>query len=343
MQMPLNNMNEREWQPLVHSYLSDPSCVFTVMSGKRLQMLSPGRLNPHEGPDFLDVALLLDGLVIVGDAEFHLKSSDWNLHKHSDDKRYDRVILHLVFEDNSKVNFHFETLLLEKNQIFNYDKINGEDKYKASPDSVEDLQHYALVRLLRKTADAQKLLKKSNIANALIELTHEFTCRYSAKRTRPLKNNLNLNQIAESMPNSLSGNFLNRLSDDSEVSIPDIMQMMLKHKIAGEGAHLRREIILNAVLPLALCLAEEESRINLFLWYWSTPALNKYGILSRRFTNLPQNFLWQQQGMLEYMKEHGRKSNIVADTLKEYGFNEILSFYRLAGPPFKRNDEFFDD
>jgi hypothetical protein len=85
---------------------------------------------------------------------------------------------------------------------------------------------------------------------------------------------------------------------------------------------------LNSILPLAICLANEESRIDLFHWYWSTPALHQYGLLTRRFKNLPQNYLWQQQGLLEYLYEYGKKTNVIAELIKDYGFAEILSFYK---------------
>jgi len=117
--------------------------------------------------------------------------------------------------------------------------------------------------------------------------------------------------------------------------VPDVIQTLIRNKILDEGAHLRRELILNCVLPLSLCLAGEEARISLFLWFWSTPALHPYGLLNRRFKELPQNFLWQQQGMLEYIREHGRKGNVVSEAIKEYGFGEILSFYRLGRSPFR--------
>jgi hypothetical protein len=106
---------------------------------------------------------------------------------------------------------------------------------------------------------------------------------------------------------------------------------MTKQKIAGEGVHLRREILLNAIIPMALALAEEETRIALFAWFWSTPALHSYGVLKRKFPNLPQEFLWQQQGMLEYMREHGRKSTDVG--LESVGLNPSANVYWNLSTP----------
>ena len=40
--------------------MSDPARVFTTADGKRSQILGAGRLNVHAGPDFLDMAVLLN-------------------------------------------------------------------------------------------------------------------------------------------------------------------------------------------------------------------------------------------------------------------------------------------
>lgn len=323
--------SEKELQKAVQIALSDPSAVFKTAGGKRLQVLSPGRINVHPGPDFLDVALLLDGLVVVGEAEFHKKSSLWNSHNHSADERYSSVVLHIVLERDTEIDFPFETLVLDGSLIAGI----SERKEEPSPDieSIDELQQYALVRLLRKTCSAQNSLRQSDESNALRELANEFLAKYESRRKRPVYSDVRLSNLIQNIPVSSAADFLRKLKSGAEVSVPDSMQALLKTRFSDEGAHLRREIILNCVLPLALCVADESARINLFLWYWSTPALNKYGALSRRFAQFPQNFLWQQQGMLEYLREHGRKPLVVAEAMRDYGFAEILSFYRVGLPP----------
>lgn len=113
------------------------------------------------------------------------------------------------------------------------------------------------------------------------------------------------------------------------------MIKLLKKPLSDEGAHLRRELIINAIMPIALALADDDARISLFVWYWSTQSLNKYGLLTRKYPEIPQNFLWQQQGLLEYIKQYGTKKNIASEVLKEYGFAEVLSFYRLGRIPLE--------
>lgn len=337
----INEIPERMLQNGVHSLLANPSIIRSCESGKRLQILSPGRINVHAGPDFLEIGVLLEGNVVVGDAEFHRKSSEWEQHSHSSDERYNSVILHIVLENNSiSKKQPFEVLLLSKDEVLEeLNKVLAEQAPEADVNSIEDLQHFALIRLLRKTADAQKLINDFGLDEAFRQIVTNYIIKYNSRRRRPVYSNDKLKTILSNIDKSHSFKFLKYDINENPSLIPDRMYSLLSLKSSDEGAHLRREIILNCVLPVAICLADEAVRINLFLWYWSTPALNQYGILSRRFSNLPQNFLWQQQGMLEFMLLHGKKPNAVSETIKNYGFAEILSFYKLGRLPLNILEE----
>ena len=39
--------------------------------------------------------------------------------------------------------------------------------------------------------------------------------------------------------------------------------------------------------------------------------------------------------MLEYMKDYGKKTNVISDVIKDYGFTQVLSFYKLGRSPFQ--------
>ncbi|MGE5479709.1 MAG: DUF2851 family protein [Chloroflexota bacterium] len=325
---------EKQLQRALHALLSDPARIWRAESGARLQILSPGRLNPAEGPDFRDVAILLGGAIYCGDAEFHLRASDWARHGHSGDPRYDNVILHIALVADYPECEVSETLVVDEREL-----AAVPEEAPPPPDihSVEDLQDYALVRLLRKTAEARRALNRAPLKEALYELAEEYMLRYNSKRKRPVYNENQLEALALALKDSEIARFLERLENGTlAAEVCDCMFALMKRQILGEGAHFRRELVLNAALPLALCLASEEQRISLFLWYWSTSALCQYGLLSRRFPAIPQNYLWQQQGMLEYLREHGAKPNIVAEACREYALAEALSFYRLGRPPARR-------
>jgi hypothetical protein len=330
-------IHERQLQKMVHGFISEPSRILRTESGKRLQILSPGHINPHAGPDFLETAIFLQGYVIVGDIEFHRNCSDWFAHGHQNDPNYSSVILHIVFNNDSP-GFKGEVLCLEPELLHEVSKKPSGDIKEIIKD-IEDLQQFALIRLLRKTSEAKKLIKHSGLENAIEIYTRDYLNRYAAMRKRPAYNDERLRKITLAVCNSMAADFLYALRSEENLSIPDTMQEILKKRIHDEGAHLRREIILNSILPIAIALANEQSRINLFLWYWSVPALHQYGVLKRKFPDMPQNFLWQQQGMLEYMRNHGKRSNVVSEIVTEYGFAELLSFYRQGNSPFFVPDE----
>lgn len=64
--------------------------------GKRISILSPGRRNELEGPDFKDAQVILDDRIVSGDVEIHVSNSDWYHHGHQHDPNYNNVVLHVV-------------------------------------------------------------------------------------------------------------------------------------------------------------------------------------------------------------------------------------------------------
>ena len=68
----------------------------TTVDGRRLNIISQGKLNTDAGPDFFNATISIDGQTWVGNIEIHVKASDWYRHRHDIDKAYDSVILHLV-------------------------------------------------------------------------------------------------------------------------------------------------------------------------------------------------------------------------------------------------------
>lgn len=69
-------------------------------TGQALEIIHPGQHNHHAGPDFLDARIRIDGTLWAGNVEMHLRSSEWQAHKHQDDPNYNNVILHVVLEED---------------------------------------------------------------------------------------------------------------------------------------------------------------------------------------------------------------------------------------------------
>ncbi|MCI0472119.1 MAG: DUF2851 family protein [Ignavibacteria bacterium] len=70
--------------------------------GKSVEILKYGVPNTDSGADFSDALVKIDGVILSGDIEIHKSVKDWELHSHRGDKKYNRVILHVVFWNEGK-------------------------------------------------------------------------------------------------------------------------------------------------------------------------------------------------------------------------------------------------
>lgn len=74
-----------------------------TVAQQQIRILSVGIHNENAGPDFSLARLFIDDLEWYGSVEIHVKSSDWNHHKHQQDPAYDRVILHVVWQYDQEI------------------------------------------------------------------------------------------------------------------------------------------------------------------------------------------------------------------------------------------------
>lgn len=84
-----------------------------TVAGEPLEVLNAGQLNTNQGPDFLDAKIKVKDTVWAGNIELHLLSSDWTVHKHSADKNYSNIILHVVWKNDKDLQLGFPVLELE--------------------------------------------------------------------------------------------------------------------------------------------------------------------------------------------------------------------------------------
>lgn len=72
--------------------------------GLTVEIIDPGRLNTHAGPDFLDARVRIGNTLWAGNVEMHLRSSDWLAHRHQEDTNYDNVVLHVVLDEDKPIH-----------------------------------------------------------------------------------------------------------------------------------------------------------------------------------------------------------------------------------------------
>ena len=72
------------------------SSLFTQKK-EGIEILNPGLYNTDAGPDFVQVKVKIGDTVWAGNIEIHVRASDWDRHKHQNDKAYNTVVLHVVY------------------------------------------------------------------------------------------------------------------------------------------------------------------------------------------------------------------------------------------------------
>ena len=156
----------------------DISNLKTIL-GDELTIVSVGQHNVNSGPDFFNAQIKIGVQLWAGNVEIHVKSSDWFLHNHQQDKAYDNIILHVVWEHDTDVfrkdNTSIATLVLKDlvNKVVfkNYEKlflksnkwINCEHDFKATDDFILGnwLERLYFERLERKSKTIEALLVAS--------------------------------------------------------------------------------------------------------------------------------------------------------------------------------------
>lgn len=73
-----------------------PLSELRTTTGLPVEVVDAGRHNHHDGPDFFNAKLKIDGTLWVGNVEIHSLASDWMRHGHDKDKAYDSVIMHVA-------------------------------------------------------------------------------------------------------------------------------------------------------------------------------------------------------------------------------------------------------
>lgn len=72
-------------------------------TGEELQIFDIGKTNTNAGADFEQIKIQIGATTWQGDAEIHIKSSDWKKHRHQHNPRYNQVVLHIVWEEDEPI------------------------------------------------------------------------------------------------------------------------------------------------------------------------------------------------------------------------------------------------
>ena len=73
-----------------------PLSELKTTDGLPIEVIHPGMENRSDGPDFFNAKVKIAGTLWVGNVEIHGRASDWMLHGHDSNVRYDSVVLHVA-------------------------------------------------------------------------------------------------------------------------------------------------------------------------------------------------------------------------------------------------------
>lgn len=121
------NFNEDLLQFIWQYKLLKPLPLVSILN-KPITILKYGDLNKDAGPDFFNAQIKIDDIILAGNIEIHLKSSNWLKHKHQTNKNYDNIILHVVYEYDVEIpqntNNNVEVIelknLIDAKTVINY-------------------------------------------------------------------------------------------------------------------------------------------------------------------------------------------------------------------------------
>lgn len=162
-----------------------------TQGGKQIRILDVGRQNRDAGPDFFNARISVGDVVMAGNVEVHINSSDWYRHKHHLDRNYDNVILSVVRRDDAKVytseGREVDSLVMEYADYLYYEYLFMRDTLRKPGchrhlDRLDDawfymtLQSLAIERLERKVNDLREIY--GEVKGDWEECFYRQLCRY---------------------------------------------------------------------------------------------------------------------------------------------------------------------
>lgn len=142
--------------------------------GLPVRVVNPGFRNLDSGPDYLEAKIEIGEQLWAGQVEIHVRTSDWNRHGHQYDKAYNNVVLHVVYEDDVRVNAiptlalkgHFDEWLYQ-----NYERFVGVQHWIACERSISEVQPFALHVWLERMA-VERMERKTEAVAMLLKANH---------------------------------------------------------------------------------------------------------------------------------------------------------------------------
>ncbi|MGU3377193.1 DUF2851 family protein [Chryseobacterium sp. M5A1_1a] len=194
---------------------------FKDIEGNSVEIIQFGKWNKDAGPDFLNAKIKINGLILAGNIELHVRSSDWIFHNHSQDPNYQNIILHVIFQHDIEITefIHKNVPTLElknyidENILWKYDNlINGkqfiacENIFSKEKIPVNFHEGNILKKLEEKSLELEQslILYKNNFETVLFQsLAYSFGLKVNAYIFRQIAESIDYTVINKIRQNPL--------------------------------------------------------------------------------------------------------------------------------------------
>jgi len=231
------------WQNKVnHTELS-------TRSGSEIEIVDPGEFNEDSsGPDFLNARIKIGNLTYVGDVEIDKEYNDWKHHGHNIDKKYNKVILHVCFQNKFKQSYVYTKDGRKIPSLCLADFLSEDEIQKISKQIQDKNKELAYkLKCLEHQDEIQLFMKKKFVAQLGIK-RFEKKCLRFYSRLKDLKY-LNDLQIKEPDINyDLSEEYQNRKFNPEDFKDKQLWQQLLYEFLFEALGYSKNK---NAMLKLA--------------------------------------------------------------------------------------------
>ncbi|MCX8525114.1 DUF2851 family protein [Chryseobacterium formosus] len=211
-------MNEKLLQYL-WNFKVFTSFNFTDTDGNPVEIIDFGKWNTDSGPDFLMAKIKIKNIILAGNIELHVKSSDWIFHQHSKDPAYQNIILHVVFQNDIDIKEFIEQNIptlelkdnIDKNIFQKYENLLKESQFipcekifstKKIPITFHE--ENLLKKLEEKSLEIESdLLRSKNNYEAVLfhHLAYSFGLKVNAFIFKQIAESINFNTIIKIQQN----------------------------------------------------------------------------------------------------------------------------------------------
>ena len=225
-----------------------------------IEILDFGTLNTNSGPDFSLAKIKTKNIVLAGNIEIHVKSSDWYFHNHNLQKDYQSVILHVVYFNDTDVSelkeagiptlelkdYINEKILAKYQTLENqYQFIPCESIFDASKVPFLFSEETLLKKLDEKSIEIEQLLaqSKNNYEAVLFQkLAYSFGLKVNAEIYQNIAENIDFKIIQKISQNQFQlesllfgkGNLLEKETETNQKWKREFEFLKIKFKISEQ-------------------------------------------------------------------------------------------------------------